>query len=112
MRPPKVSERQAIAIANRLGYVPSHAPWVTAKYVLLTQRPPHDYISDLQRAGLADEYPDGFVDVPVWIVSYEGVRMPLSGGGAENLTPVPPDRELNVVVRAENGYVFGAYDFR
>ncbi len=114
MRPPKVSERQAIAIANRVGYVPGHAPWVTAKYVLLTREPPQAYLYILQRAHLADKHPDGFVDIPVWIVSYEGVRMPLSGGDVSG-TPMPtrsPDRELNVIVSAENGYVLGGYDFR
>lgn len=104
--PPKVSKRQAIAIANADGY---SGPWVTARYVLMTHEPAEAYINSLKLVGLAKLHPDGFKDVPVWIVSYEGVRDYQAGN---NQTPLPPHREINVIVSAENGMILGGYSFR
>ncbi len=109
LRPPVVSERQAIAIANTAPYAVPHAPWITARYVLMTREPAEFYKGLLKQDGLLDEHPDGFRNVPVWIVSYEGVEMPFSSDSA---TPLPPAKEVNVIVSAENGVILGGYSFR
>ncbi len=116
--PPKIVREQAIQIALKELPVDTSKIQVSARYVLMTYDSPELYKGNLEAAGLLDAHPEGWKDLPVWIVSYEGLRRPVGELEPRVLKPgatpriVPVQREENVIISAENGSYLGAYSFR
>ncbi len=106
-KPPLITKAEAIAAADEADYSAPGAPYVSARYELLTEVPANAYEWQLEQAGLDKLHPDGFVKIPVWVVSCEGLHMPSMGDN-----PPTYNSELNVVVSAENGKVLFSYTFR
>lgn len=114
--PPQVMREQAVAAA---GAAPismggaAKASRVSARYVLMSHANPAEWASILPEKGLGHH--SSYTNIPVWIVSYEGMNMPSSSGathgGAAAIQPII-NHELNVVVSAENGEVLGTFTYR
>ncbi len=85
----------------------------SARYVLMSHANPAEWASILAEKGLGHH--SSYTDVPVWIVSYEGMSMPSSSGATRgDAAAVRPiiNHELNVVISAENGEVLGTFTYR
>ncbi len=116
--PAQIGRDKAIEIANghalSMGGQAKGAA-IHARYVLMSNGKPEVGIDILQQKGLG--YHKTFTDIPVWVVSYEGLNMLGSHGTSPNgvePTPGPQDynHEQNVIVSAENGEILGAYTYR
>lgn len=127
VQPPKVSREEAIAIAGKhaFGLTYDSAPKITARYELMSHVNPEQWAGILEKKGLGTGRK--FVDVPVWVVSYEGVAIYGSGpppepgdpeyalatsGAGVPLDTRPVNHEMNVVISADNGEVLGAFTYR
>ncbi len=115
--PPEISREEAIKAAEEAWFTPKKYVRISARYVLMTKDDPEDWKSNLEHAGLLDRHPDGWKDLPVWIVSFEGVHIPTNTwvirGKGRNAVRVPNyHRELNIIISAENGKYLEAYAFR
>lgn len=114
--PPIVTRSQAITIALNSGLLPGKGNSIQAHYVLMTFPQPEKRKFDVKLLGLSPtKYPNGFEDVPVWIVTVRGIKFYGPAGGAD-LTPVPvpttqPFTEMNVVVSAETGKCLEVFAF-
>ncbi len=113
--PPQVMREQAVAAANAapisIGGA-TKASSVSARYVLMSHANPAEWASILPEKGLGHH--SSYTDIPVWIVSYEGMNMASSSGATRGDEAVQPavNHELNVVVSAENGEVLGTFTYR
>lgn len=113
---PAISREQALRAAGAVGFTPGPFPGITisARYELMSFENPEVWAGTLKMKGL-DSHTQGFVDIPVWVVSYEGLAIPPSGPPPpEGSTPTPRgvNRELNVVISAENGEYLGGFTYR
>jgi len=113
---PKVSKEQAIAAANQEGIADATAPLIAARHELMTAEGKGMWRELLRAAGLGS----AFTDVPVWVISYEGVNVSSSGpppvpedttSSSEDVSPLV-NRETNIIISAENGAYLGAFSYR
>jgi hypothetical protein len=112
---PGISRETAIAAANTRNYAFPSAPGIRARYESMSFDNPLVWAAILPEKGLGHH--KLFRDIPVWVISYEGVRIPPSHAGAHVPDramgqPPEPNQEMNVVVSAENGEVLGAFTYR
>lgn len=112
--PPGISRERAIEIAGSVGFSPGYAPKVSARYELMSFENSQAWAHQLTQEGL-QHHTRGFVDIPVWVVSYEGLRMEPSGPPAVDKASLRPEdfnHELNIVISAETGAYLGGFTYR
>ncbi len=120
-KPPKITRQQAIDAARKTGLVPPDARPDRVNYVLASFPDPAHHTHELKVAGILDKYPNGFTNIPVWIVTFRGLNMPALGNfalfatptpGSATPHPLPVNHELNLIISADTGVCMGAFTYR